>query len=255
MRVYLSRWVCLDVESNLCRLAAEAAEANAGGAELAVFPESFLHGYTRQVDPSRVRDALTAASSAAPETTFVFGSFSEGRRNRMTVWQQGRELAAYDKVHLFPPNDEHLLWEPGERYVAVRVGGRVLGLLCCNDLRFPEQARALRLDTRAEVLVVVAWWPWRRDWVWRTLLQARAIENAVWVIGCCIAASEHPEERFAGAGNHVFDPLGEPVRTPDDHFYELEPARAGRLIVDPLTAFVPISATVLLEAEQAQPRA
>lgn len=251
MRVYLSRWVCLDVESNLENLRSEAGAAAASGAKLAVFPEGFLHGYTRQADPGRVRDAFASVSGSAPGTTFVFGSFTESRRNRMTVWQGGRELASYDKVHLFPPHNEHLLWDPGERYVAVRVGEQVLGLVCCNDLRFPEQARALRLQARADVLVVVAWWPWRRDWVWRTLLQARAIENAAWVIGCCVAASEHPGERFAGAGNYVFDPLGEPVRTPDDRVYELDPARARAVIVDPLTAFVPVDEVTVLGGDEA----
>ena len=57
------------------------------------------------------------------------------------------------------------------------------------------------------LLIAPAWWPWRRDWVWSTLLRARAIENGVWVVGCCIAGSVFEAEDFAGAGNHVFDPL------------------------------------------------
>jgi deaminated glutathione amidase len=254
MRVYLARWVCLDVESNLRRLVAEAAAAATSGAELVVFPEGFLHGYTRQVDPIRVRSTFAAISAAAPGTAFLFGSFTEERRNRMTVWRGGRELAFYDKVHLFPPHNEHLLWDPGERYVAVELNGHVLGLLNCNDLRFPEQARALRLRARADILVGVAWWPWRRDHIWRALLQVRAIENAAWVIGCCVAASEHPGESFAGGGNHVFDPLGEPVRTPDDHLYELESERARAVIVNPLSAAVPIDEVAVFGSAGAGPR-
>lgn len=55
LKAYLSRWVCLDPASNLERLAAEAQEASAGGADLVLFPESFLHGYSRTVDPSEAR--------------------------------------------------------------------------------------------------------------------------------------------------------------------------------------------------------
>ncbi len=237
MHVFLSRWVCTDVEANLRRLGAEAARAAAAGATLAVFPESFLAGYTRTVDPAAARSAFAEASRAHPGVAFVFGSFTDERRNRMTVWRGGEELARYDKVHLFAPNGELELWDPGDRYVAVDLGGLRLGLVNCNDLRFPEQARALRLEARCDALAVVAWWPWRRDHVWRTLLRARAIENAVWVMGCCVAASEFEGERFAGAGNHVFDPHGEPVRTPDDGTYDLDPARAAGLIVDPLESF------------------
>lgn len=234
MRVFLARWVCESVESNVVRLAEQSAAAAAAGAELVVFPESFLHGYTRVVKPAQARALFAGVSGRHASTVFVFGSFSEGGANRMTVWQNGLELAAYDKVHLFAPNGELDLWQPGDRYVAVRMLGHTFGLLNCNDLRFPEQARALRLRAGCELLVVVAWWPWRRDHVWRTLLQARAIENGAWVLGCCVAASEFAGERFAGAGNYVFDPHGEPVRTGDDVFYELDLDGVPPLIVDPV---------------------
>ncbi len=240
MRIWLSRWVCGAVEANLERLAEETAEAAAAGARWVVFPESFLHGYTRTVDPALVRERLSAISAAHPGVVLFAGSFTEERRNRMTVWRAGRELARYDKVHLFPPNGELEIWEPGDRYVAVDLDGMRVGLVNCNDLRFPEQARALRLQARCEALVVVGWWPWRRDHVWRTLLQARAMENAVWVAGCSVMASEWPGERFAGAGCYLFDPHGEPVRTSDDRLYDLDPARASGIIVDPLELAVPI---------------
>ncbi len=240
MRIYLSRWVSLDVESNLRRMRQESDEAAGSGAALCVFPEAFLHGYTRRLDPSRAREAFRETSRAHPATAFLFGSLTEDRRNRATVWLGGDEIARYDKVHLFEPNDESRLWDRGDRYVAVRAAGRTIGVMTCNDVRFPEQARALRLQAGADLIVDVAWWPWRRDEVWAALLRARAIENAVWVAGCCIAASEVPDERFAGAGNHVFDPVGEPVRSPDDRVYDLDPARERGVIVDPLGTWVGI---------------
>ncbi len=248
-RAYLSRWVCLDVDSNLRRVGEEADLAARGGATLCVFPEAFLHGYTRTVDPDRVRDRFAAISRSHPGLTFVFGSFTEDRRNRATVWLGGKELARYDKVHLFAPNDEPAIWEPGDRYVAVADGRLTLGLVTCNDVRFPEQGRALRLEARCDALVVIGWWPWRRDGVWATLLRARAIENGVFVLGCCVAASEHPSERFAGAGNHVFDPHGDPVPAVEDRFYSLDPARARGLVVDPLETYRDVRTV-----ERAEPR-
>ena len=102
-------------------------------------------------------------------------------------------------------------------------------------------ARALRLQARCDALLVPAWWPWRRDHIWRALLQARAIENGIYTVGCCIAASEHPAEGFAGAGNYVFDPLGDPVPTADDHTYDLLEARRDALLVNPLDTCMDIS--------------
>ena len=247
MRVYLARWVCESVESNVAHLIELSAFAAGAGAELVVFPESFLHGYTRSVEPRRVRALFAEISARHAAPAFVFGSFSEGGANRMTVWQEGRQLAAYDKVHLFAPNGERDLWQPGNRYVAVKVLGRTLGLLNCNDLRFPEQARALRLRARCDLFVVVGWWPWRRDHVWQTLLQARAIENGVWVVGCCVAASEFAGERFAGAGNYVFDPHGEPVRTSDDVLYELDFGGVLPLLVDPVADAREIGEVIVFE--------
>jgi predicted amidohydrolase len=237
MRVHLSRFVCLDPASNLRRAAEESAEAAGAGADLVVFPEVFLQGYTRSVDPHAARTTFARVSAEHPATAFVFGSFTEQRRNRTTVWRSGREVARYDKVHLFEPNHEETIWTPGERYAAVEVGGVTLGLLTCNDVRFPEQARSLRLSAGVRGFVVVAWWPWRRDHVWRDLLRARAIENGAWALGCCIAASEHPAERFAGAGNYVFDPHGDPVPTADDRTYVIDPARADGVLVDTVATY------------------
>lgn len=247
MRLHLSRFVTLAPAANLDRMQAECAEAAAKGAELCVFPESFLHGYTRSLDPAVARARFAAASAAHPDTAFVFGSFSEDRRNRMTLWQGGRERARYDKVHLFAPNGEFDLWQPGDRYAAVRLGDWTLGLLNCNDLRFPEQARALRLQARCGLLLAPAWWPWRRDHVWRTLLRARALENGVFVAGCCVSASVHEGEEFAGAGNHVFDPLGRPVETQDDRGYLLDLESPPALVVDPLQQAVDVGRVEVCE--------
>ncbi len=249
MRIHLSRWVSQDVDTNLLRLQEEAGEAAAAGADIAVFPESFLHGYTRTADPEAVRRTFATASGPHPDTLFLFGSFTEDGRNRMTAWKAGRQVAQYDKVHLFAPNREEQIWAPGDTYVAVRHGGVTVGLVNCNDIRFPEQARTLRLEARCDLLVAVAWWPWRRDHVWSALLKARAIENAVWTAGCCVAASEVPGERFAGAGNHVFDPLGEPVRSEDDRTWILDPARRGSVLVDPLETYRDVRKLQVYEAD------
>ena len=64
-------------------------------------------------------------------------------------------------------------------------------------------------------------------------MRARAIENGVFAIGCCICASENPEEAFAGAGNYAFDPQGEQVLTKDDRNYELDMALTRDLLVNP----------------------
>jgi len=241
MKVYLSRWVCQDVGSNLVRFEAEALRAVEAGAQIVVFPELFLTGYSRSVDLLAVRELFGRISTEAPEMLFVFGSISEDRRNRVTVWSGGVQIAFYDKVHLFRPNGEFDFWEPGDRYVAFKWNNLTIGLVNCNDVRFPEQSRALALEGHCDMLIAPAWWPWRRDWVWSTLLRTRAIENGAWVLGCCIAGSVFDGEDFAGAGNHLFDPLGEAIRTADDVLYEINVESPPKLIVDPRNEAVEIT--------------
>ena len=241
MRIHLARSICLDLASNLHAMQEEAALAGDSGVDLCVFPESFLHGYTLFTDPSEIRNTFAAVSSEHPRTAFVFGSYTEDRRNRMTFWQGGAERARYDKVHLFGPNGEFDLWDPGNQYTAVRFKEWILGLVNCNDIRFPEQARALRLQAKCDALVTVAWWPWKRNHIWETLLRARAIENGVFTIGCCIAGAQLPGEKFAGAGNHVFDPIGDPVPTNEDHTYFLDRERFSAVLIDPLKNYVDVT--------------
>lgn len=233
MKIYLSRWVCLDVETNLKRIREEICRAAMDGARVAVMPELCLTGYSRQVEPAVAREAFAAASRSFAEVLCVFGTVSEDGRNRLTAWVGGEEVARYDKIHLFKPNHEDDFWTPGESLTALEFDGITIGFTVCNDIRYPELTRALALDGGCDLIVVPAWWPWRRDHVWSALLQARAIENGVWVAGCCIAGSVFAGEDFSGAGNHVFDPLGEAIRTLDDHTFRLDLERPPKLIVDP----------------------
>ena len=50
------------------------AEASAAGADLCVFPESFLHGYTRAIDPAKARARFAIASAFGPHSGSPFSS-------------------------------------------------------------------------------------------------------------------------------------------------------------------------------------
>jgi predicted amidohydrolase len=78
--------------------------------------------------------------------------------------------------------------------VLVDVGGFLVGLMTCYDLRFPELAREL-VRQGAELLVVPSAWVAGPGKVqhWRTLASARAIENTVF-----LAAVGQPGPRYTG---------------------------------------------------------
>ncbi|SHG06026.1 nitrilase family protein [Dysgonomonas macrotermitis] len=87
----------------------------------------------------------------------------------------------YDKRHLFRMGDESKSFSPGNRQCIIEHKGFNICLLICYDLRFPVWAR--NVDNRYDLLLYVANWPQSRIKVWRTLLEARALENLSYVCG------------------------------------------------------------------------
>ena len=73
----------------------------------------------------------------------------------------------------------------------------------CYDLRFPEIFRAAAMRG-ANLFVVIALWPVKRQQHWLTLLQARAIENQAFVVGVNRVGTE-PQFHYAGR-SVVIDP-------------------------------------------------
>lgn len=106
--------------------------------------------------------------------------------NRLLWILPNGEVGYYDKRHLFAYGSEDKYYAPGnERFIA-SVNGWKINLMVCYDLRFPVWARQQFHQADGfeyDVLIYVANWPERRNHAWKTLLQARAIENQCYVIG------------------------------------------------------------------------
>lgn len=90
------------------------------------------------------------------------------------------------KQHLFSSWREDEWLTAGDSPRPVTTVSGLVGGLVCFDLRFPETAR-IQCQQGASLLVVSAQWPLARIDQWRTLLQARAIENQTFIVagnGC-----------------------------------------------------------------------
>ena len=55
-----------------------------------------------------------------------------------------------------------------------------MAVFICYDLRFPELFRAV--SDKVSAVIIPANWPAKRSKHWKTLLQARAIENQVYIL-------------------------------------------------------------------------
>ncbi len=81
-----------------------------------------------------------------------------------------------------------------------------IGFALCYDLRFPELFR-IQAALDCQLVVVPAQWPSSRSKAWRTLLEARALENQFFVAGINRCGKDS-NESFGGY-SRVVSPAGE----------------------------------------------
>ncbi|MEM9928890.1 MAG: amidohydrolase [Bacteroidota bacterium] len=159
-----------------------------GPTDLIVLPEMFTSGFT--MEPALVAEPMEGPSmqwmqqQAAKFAAVVTGSLVvelAGKYYNRLVWMYPNgAYQTYDKRHLFAMAGEHEHYVPGtERLIVEYKGWRICPLIC-YDLRFPVWARN---NDAYDVLIYTANWPNKRTYDWRTLLQARAIENQCYVVG------------------------------------------------------------------------
>ncbi|MGB0734025.1 MAG: amidohydrolase [Pontibacterium sp.] len=160
----------------------------AGKTDLIVLPEMFNSGFSMQPEltsePENGPTTEWLKAQAAKLGAAICGSIAcntgEGYSNRLLFVCPDGTAHHYDKRHLFRMGKEHEHYLPGQvRTVIEYKGWRILPQIC-YDLRFPVWSRN---HNDYDVVLYVANWPAPRRNPWRTLLQARAIENQCYAIG------------------------------------------------------------------------
>jgi predicted amidohydrolase len=150
-----------DLRANLARARELIAESKAS--DLLVLPELFLPGYELEdVEPlavdlggAEVGELREAARAAATGVVVGLAERVDGdvANSAVCIDAAGEVAGVYRKTHPF--GDERDTYVAGEELVTVQVGGRVLGLMICFDMEFPEVARALA-GRGAELLVTIS---------------------------------------------------------------------------------------------------
>lgn len=211
------------VEENYERAERFIRDAAAQGAEIVVLPEMWNTGYALEkleeladVDGVRTKQFLSELSKELA-IHIVGGSVAVKRDDKFyntmyTFDQTGKQVGEYSKAHLFRLMDEHLYLQAGSEMNRFQLGDIEAGGVICYDIRFPEWLRSQALDG-AKVLFVPAQWPTPRIDHWKTLLQARAIENQCFVIAVNRIARK--KENFNGQ-SMVIGPWGEVLWTGGD---------------------------------------
>ena len=212
-----------DRSANFRRLAPQVAAASAGGARLVLLSETFSTGFA--VDEPGLGEPEGGPSSqflqemAHQHGVWVGGSCPEvpadtdpadtRPANCFVLAGPDGTTHRYRKIHPFTFGGEHHHFRPGDRHVQVEIEGVRISLFVCYDLRFADEFWGLAPTT--DLYLVPANWPEPRRLSWMTLLQARAIENQAYVVGCNRVGTGGG---LAYVGDsRVVDPLGELLAT------------------------------------------
>lgn len=189
--------------------------ADISSTDLIVLPEMFATGFT--MAPERVAESSSQSSTlewmrhkAREKQAVVTGSLAieeSGRYVNRLYWvtpEGGVEW--YDKRHLFRMGEEPKHYSAGDKRVIVELKGFKILLSVCYDLRFPVWNRNIENDY--DLFLCVANWPGARRKAWRTLLEARAIENQCYVAGVNRCGTDGNGLHYTG-DSMLLDYLGE----------------------------------------------
>ena len=217
-----------DSSANMRAAADAVREAVAQGAALVTLPEyaAFLDGSGRAMRensyPEESHPALSMFASVACETRawLLVGSLTvkveaERMANRSyLISAEGNVVARYDKIHMFdvtlPSGQvirESSAYRPGEQACVARTPLGAIGMTVCYDLRFPHLYRAL---AKAGAVMLTIPSSFQRETGkdhWHTLIRARAIENACYVLAPAMCG-DHPGKRMTYGHSLIVDPWG-----------------------------------------------
>lgn len=213
-----------DKTANLQQIQLLVSEAADKGAELAVLPEyaTFTNSVIDKsfVDSAEELDGASVAvlrKLSVDKRIAIIAGVNEpdgqGRiYNTLVGIKDGEIQAVYRKLHLYDAfGTQESRWvNHGEvqEPQLLEINGLKIGMQTCYDLRFPEVSRML-VDAGADVLALPAEWvpgP-LKEFHWTTLLQARAIENTVYVVAADQSAP-------TGSGHSsIVDPMGISIAT------------------------------------------
>jgi nitrilase len=201
------------------------------GAQLAVLPEYFCLMGLKDTDKVNLREApgvgpiqeRLAAIAQENNIYLVAGSIpleakeSNKVLNTSLVFNpEGRQIARYDKIHLFGFQTETERYEesetiapgskPGQFQITVNGVDWQFGLSICYDLRFPEFYRSLG-EVDCHIIPAAFTYTTGKDH-WEILLRARAIENQCYVLSSA-QGGIHINQRRTWGDSMLIDPWGQ----------------------------------------------
>ena len=206
-----------DRDANFERLAPQVARAVAAGAQVVLLTETFSTGFSMTPgigEPEGGPSSQFLAAQAAEHGVWVAGTCPEidtdGELPYNSFVLAGPDGTAHRYRKLHPFASERDRFRSGEGPMTVQVGDLRVTPFICYDLRFADVFWQAGPGT--DVFLVPANWPSARRHHWTTLLQARAIENQAYVVGCNRVGTAGDGTEHAG-DSRIVSPMGELLAT------------------------------------------
>ncbi len=221
---------CANVARNLAVAGELLRQARAQGAVIAVLPENFAFMGRGEADKLAIAEAHGSgliqaflAEQARMHSLWIVGGTiplqlpDEPRVAAacLVFDDAGREVARYDKIHLFDvdvpgkleSHRESKAVRPGTGVVTVDTPAGRLGLAICYDVRFPELFREL-LQQGAEWFTLPSAFtvPTGRAH-WELLLRTRAVENLCYLVAAA-QSGFHESGRETHGDSMIVEPWG-----------------------------------------------
>lgn len=188
---------CLgDLDANLASILMQIKDSASKGANFIIFPELALTGYNPEMLGERLlclacsakdEPIQKLAQAAGENGVYLAVGFIEKRSlpgvvyNSIVMCDPDGSVRTYAKSHLF--SAENLYFRPGSKLKVWRTKFGAVGPLICMDIGYPEVPRILGLQG-AEFYIAPSCWIDADADIWPVHLQARALDNLAFVIGC-----------------------------------------------------------------------
>ena len=223
-----------DVEANLAAARGLLERAHAQGAGLAALPENFAIMGRKEADKVAVAEiagegpiqAFLGHTARELGMWIVGGTIplrDEAEQGRVAAAslvfdERGRNVARYDKIHLFDvdiPGREERYREsatvvPGVQPMVTTTPLGRLGMAVCYDVRFPELFRVLQAQGAEVFSLPSAFTAPTGRAHWELLVRARAVENLCYVLAPAQSGT-HENGRETYGDSMIVDPWGHVV--------------------------------------------
>jgi len=241
-----------DKAANILKIEDKVTKAKQQGAELVIFPELSLTGYTMRDRVYELAETIPGYSTTVlgklakkTDTYIVFGMPELSEKTQATVYNVAVLLGPdgfigkYRKMYLPTHSvfEEKRYFRPGYQTAVFETELGKIGLIICYDIFFPEVSRLTRLKG-AQLIVCISASPATRRTFFETLTAARAIENTAFLAYVNLVGIEDGLQ--FGGGSRLVGPNGKVLVKAKYDEEDLVIGEINYADIRPTEAFVPI---------------